>query len=256
VKSIVLPHLEKKAEEEIAKNEALRQKNPEARISKDYQNALKTWWLLHRGRLEMLTEINRLSRYFVCSEVTKRPIFDFVSPTIRPDHTLIVFAFEDDYSFGILQSNIHWQWFTEKCSTLTERYRYTPNTVYDTFPWPQNPAPDQVKAVADAARTLHEFRRKRMNNSETITLRDMYRTLELPGKNPLRDLHDALDEAVLAAYGFDPNGDVLAQLLALNEIVAARINTGEAVTSPGVPLDYPDPAELISEGCIQPPELI
>ena len=49
----------------------------------------------------------------------------------------MVFPFADDYSFGILQSGIHWAWFTAKCSTLTERFRYTSDTVFDTFPWPQ-----------------------------------------------------------------------------------------------------------------------
>jgi hypothetical protein len=52
-------------------------------------------------------------------------------------------------------------------------------------------------------------------------LRAVYRTLELPGKHPLKDAHAALDEAVLAAYGFDAKKDLLAQLLELNLKVAA-----------------------------------
>ena len=59
-----------------------------------------------------------------------------------------------------------------------------------------------------------------------------------------------------AAYGFDPDSDILEQLLALNLDVAAKIDAGESVTAPGIPPDYPNPAELISDGCIQPPELI
>ena len=197
-----------------------------------------------------------INRYVGCSRVTKRPVFDFVSNGIRPDNTIQVFAFEDDYSFGILQSDVHWQWFTQKGSTLTERFRYTPHSVFDTFPFPQQPPPSQVKAVADAGRALHEFRRARMANSGTLTLRDMYRTLEEPGTNPLRDLHNALDAAVLDAYGFDPDRDLLEQLLALNFEVAAKIEAGESVTAPGIPPDYPNPAELVSDGCIQPPDLI
>lgn len=49
---------------------------------------------------------------------------------------------------------------------------------------------------------------------------------------------------------------MLAQLLALNEQVAAKIEAGEVVTAPGVPADYPNPAELVSEGCITPPEWV
>ena len=79
-------------------------------------------------------------------------------------------------------------------------------------------------------------------------LRAVYRTLELPGKNPLKDAHAALDAAVLDAYGFSATGD----LLALNLDVAARIEAGDEVTSPGVPSVYPDVTRLITEDCIRP----
>lgn len=85
-------------------------------------------------------------------------------------------------------------------------------------------------------------------------LRALYRTLELPGKNPLKDAHVALDAAVLDAYGFSPRNDILAQLLALNLNVAARIEKGDPVTAPGVPNDYPNPAELITDDCVRAEE--
>ena len=56
-------------------------------------------------------------------------------------------------------------------------------------------------------------------------LQAVYRTLApLPGANPLKDAHAALDAAVLAAYGFSAKKDLLAQLLALNLEVAQRID--------------------------------
>lgn len=84
------------------------------------------------------------------------------------------------------------------------------------------------------------------------SLRALYRTLELPGANPLRDAHAALDAAVVAAYGFSAKKDLLAQLLALNLEVAAKIKRGEPVTAPGVPEGYPDPQKLVTEDCIRP----
>src|SRR5438105_15717666 len=83
-------------------------------------------------------------------------------------------------------------------------------------------------------------------------LRAVYRTLELPGRNPLKDAHAALDAAVLAAYGFDPKADLLAQLLALNQQVAAKEKAGEKVTPPGVPADYGDATALVTDDCIKP----
>ena len=174
----------------------------------------------------------------------------FCRPSILPDNAVEVFAFPDDYSFGILQSNAHWQWFVAKCSKLTERFRYTPESVFDTFPWPQKPTVKQIDAVAAAGR---EVRRVRTEALQKVKggLRAVYRTLELPGKNPLKDAHAALDSAVLAAYGFSPRKDLLAQLLELNLDVAARIEAGQPVTPPGVPPEYPDPARLVTEDCVR-----
>jgi hypothetical protein len=79
----------------------------------------------------------------------------------------------------------------------------------------------------------------------------VYRTLELPGKNPLKDVHAALDAAVLKAYGFSAKKDLLKQLLDLNLEVAARIERGEDVTATGIPTG-PKPKSLVTDDCIRP----
>ena len=109
----------------------------------------------------------------------------------------------------------------------------------------------KIDAVAAAAR---ELRRVRAGALPKIKggLRALYRTLELPGANPLKDAHAALDAAVRAAYGFSAKKDLLAQLIALNQEVAARIEQGIPVTAPGVPPNYPDAKKLVTEDCIQP----
>jgi hypothetical protein len=86
-------------------------------------------------------------------------------------------------------------------------------------------------------------------------LRALYRTLELPGANPLKDAHAALDAAVLAAYGFSAKKDLLAQLLELNLAVAQRLENAEPVTPPGIPAGFPNPETLISDDCIRPTAL-
>jgi hypothetical protein len=78
------------------------------------------------------------------------------------------------------------------------------------------------------------------------------RTLELAGANPLKDARAALDTTVLTAYGFNAKKDLLAQLLALNQEVATKIEKGEPVTAPGVPKNYPDTKKLVTEDCIRP----
>jgi hypothetical protein len=83
-------------------------------------------------------------------------------------------------------------------------------------------------------------------------LRTLYRTIDLPGKNPLKEAHATLDAAVLAAYGFSAKQEVLQQLLELNSQVAALIAAGKAVTPPGVPPGYAKPATLVSKDCLGP----
>ena len=59
-------------------------------------------------------------------------------------------------------------------------------------------------------------------------------------------------DAVAAAYGFSAKKDLLAQLLALNQQVAANIEKGEPITAPGVPRNYPGAQKLVTEDCIKP----
>jgi hypothetical protein len=240
IETTVLPHITGYANRE--------QKSTGKQTGQD-QIWLRTWWQHFRCRKELIDRISAIPRYLACAEVTKRPIFCFVHSEIRPDHTIEAFVLPDDYSFGILQSNAHWQWFVAKCSKLTERFRYTPESVFDTFPWPQSPTKKKVDAVAAAGREVRRIRAEALQKVHG-GLRAVYRTLELPGKNPLKDAHATLDSAVLEAYGFSPRKDLLTQLLELNLAVAARIDAGEAVTSPEVPSDYPNPARLVTNDCI------
>ena len=176
------------------------------------QSHARRWWKFWRGRPKLLSELAKIDRYIACARVTKRPIFAFVHSSIRPNDALQVFPLPDNYSFGILQSGMHWEWFTERCSTLKGDFRYTSNTVFDSFPWPQSPTKAQVKQIAEMSTILREIRRSHMA-THGLSLRDLYRTLELPGRNSLRDAHAKLDAAVRDAYGMSKSDNLLAFLL-------------------------------------------
>ncbi len=255
----VLPFRKRKAAEEVQRNTEALVENPKATPKREYQNVLRKWWLHHRERSDLARALRERDtrRYIVTSRAATNRVFDFVSRKIVIADRIQAFIFDDDYTFGILQSDLHCEWWKlggGRRGTLNYGSEYVAK-IFESFPFPQNPTPKEVETVAYAARNLHEFRRARMTLNDTLTLRSMYQSLDDPGDNPLRALHDALDQAVLAAYGFDPDRDILEQLLALNLEVAAKIEAGEPVTAPGIPPDYPNPEELISEGCIQPPEL-
>jgi type II restriction/modification system DNA methylase subunit YeeA len=249
IKRLVLPDRQKAAKEEATRNQAVLENNPNAKVNHHHENFLKQWWLLGWARAEMIKQIAKKPRYIVCSRVTKRPVFEFACKDVRPNDSMMVFAFADDYSFGVLQSGLHWAWFTAKCSTLTERFRYTSDTVFDTFAWPQAPALKQIRAVADAACALRALRRETMSKNDW-SLRELYKTLETPGANRLRDAQDALDVTVRAAYGMKPTEDILAFLLKLNLELAEKEANGQPITPPGLPATVKQPKDFISDDCV------
>jgi hypothetical protein len=213
---------------------------------------LDRWWQFWCRRDELNAALSRIPRYIACSRVTRRPVMVFLDPSICPSDLIQVFALADDYSFGVLQSSAHFRWFKTSSKLKVETdMRYSVREVFEKFPWPQSPTERRVAAVADAGREVRSVRCAALKGSGN-GLRGVYRTLELPGRHPLKDAHAALDAAVLAAYGFSAKKDLLAQILELNLVVASRIENGQAVTAPGVPPNYPNPAALVTGDCIRP----
>ena len=233
VKSTVMPDVLAHAEDEKRKT---------GKTTTRWTRVAERWWQFRDYQPGTINAIRSVPRYVACSRVTKRPIF--------PDNTVIAFPMPDDYSFGVLQSEAHWQWFNARCSTLGGTFRYTSDTVFDTFPWPQSPTRKHIEAVAAAAVELRTLRRQLMTKWG-YSLRDLYRIMEDPGANPLRDAHTRLDAAVRAAYGMPPDADILQFLLDLNHACAAKEKAGEKITPPGLPLPPEEHAAFITKDCIE-----
>ena len=267
VKERVLPVLIERATREEQRYHNAKKQDYRCRHHLDH------WWLLWWRCEPLINRLATIPRYIACSGVTKRPIFAFISSEIRPNKTLVVFPFPDDYSFGILQSSYHWTWFTERCSTLKGDYRYTTKTVFDSFPWPQwgavtadeeeasarsRRSPVEVAlAVAEAARELRAVRAE-IRAAHPMSLRELYRTLELPGANRLRDAHAALDAAVTEAYawGLPPALralEPLALLLEMNRRGAALEREGRVIAGPGLPPFCDGDERFVSDDCLKMP---
>ena len=241
VKERVMPVVIAKAEEEKKKT---------GKATTRWTRVAERWWQFRDYQPGTMSAIACIPRYIGISRVTKRPIMEFIDSGIHPDNALVVFPLPDDYSFGILQSGIHFEWFKARCSSLKGDFRYTSDTVFDSFPWPQAPTRQQIDAVAKEAVALRSLRREVMAKMGW-SLRDLYRTLEEPGANPLRDAQARLDMAVRAAYGMPKDADILAFLLDLNLACAAREAAGEAITPPGLPLPESERAAFVTDDCIR-----
>ena len=240
VRERVLPDVE------ASYQQAIREGSDMAPARKEH---LDRWWQFWNRRDELSRAMAQLSRCVVCSRVTRRPIMVFLSTRICPSDLLQVFAFDDDYSFGVLQSSVHFEWFRKSSRLKIESdIRYSVREVFETFPWPQFPGANEVRAVASAARKVRQTR-ERLLREQGGGLRDIYRVLELPGRHPLRDAQSELDLAVNGAYGFDPAEPLLNQILALNQAASAAELEGRPVCAPGVPDSMAGDATLFSEDC-------
>ena len=188
----------------------------------------KYWWLHGLRRIEMRKALAGLSRYIVTSRVAKHRLFSFIDGAVLPDSALTVFALDDDYSFGILNSRIHKLWSSKMGSQLESRPRYTPTTCFETFPFPR-PDEEQRQAIATAANTLNQLRENWLNPLDEFGRPYLEGSAELKrrtltnlyNQNPtwLQNAHAELDAAVAAAYGWPadlPEEEILARLLDLN----------------------------------------
>ena len=216
----------------------------------------REFWFRHwNPRPGMWKALAGLTRYIATPRVSKHRLFVWCDARICPDCQLIVFARDDDTTFGILHSRFHEAWSLRLGTWLGKgnHPRYTPTTTFETFPFPDSLTPDVPAAryadepraanIAAAARRLVELRDRWLNppewvewidepvpgypkrpvaRNETVAKELKVRTLtNLYNARPqwLSDAHDALDAAVAAAYGWSADiseDDALRELLELN----------------------------------------
>ena len=209
--------------------EYVKEKVKPARLNNKRRLYAEKWWLHMESRPGMRNALQGLSRYIGTSQISRHRIFSYIDGDVIPDHAIIVFARDDDYTFGILHSRIHEKWALRMGTQLETRPRYTSTTCFETFPFPR-PTEEQREAIAEAARELNRLREGWLNpvdaEGEPVvfgvdlrrrTLTNLYNEYER--HTWLVNVHERLDAAVAAAYGWDADlsdEQVLERLLALN----------------------------------------
>lgn len=180
-----------------------------------------SWWRHWRPRPEMRRAVTPLSRYIAATNTGKRIFFAWMDLWVCPSHMVNVFAFDDDYSMGILSTSIHHEWARAQSSTLEDRIRYTPTSAFETFPWPPDPSDADRERIADLGRQIID-RRQAICAVREIGLTRLYNEIDDGAYTELRRLHKHLDQAVVEAYdwpvGIASNTDETnRRLLELNE---------------------------------------
>ncbi|MCC7170235.1 MAG: class I SAM-dependent DNA methyltransferase [Planctomycetes bacterium] len=194
------------------------------------RNALfqRLWWVIGHPRVQFREATRGLDRYIVTVETAKHRVFGFLDSTIVPDSALVTIAISDAWALGVLSSQVHVEWALAGGGTLEDRPRYNKTRCFETFPFPDNDTgltPPLRARIRDLAEQIDAHRRRQQSEHPDVTLTVVYNVLgrlraghDLTVKerrvhdrglvSVLRSLHDELDEAVLAAYGWSDVGAV------------------------------------------------
>jgi hypothetical protein len=201
-------------------------------------NAIReNWWLHGRARPEIRAALVGLPRYIATVETAKHRVFQFLDASMAPDNMLICIALDDAYALGVLSSRVHGAWALAAGGRLGvgNDPRYNKTRCFEPFPFPVA-TPDQQARIRELAEALDAHRKRQQAAHPALTLTGMYNVLAklrngeaLAAKDKLiheqglvavlKQLHDELDEAVLAAYGWTGQpGDatLLERLVSLN----------------------------------------
>lgn len=174
------------------------------RLAQNDEGARRRWWQFIRPRPELRSRIVGYSRVLVRALTSKHFAFVFLPAGIIYDQTLIVFALEEMGAFSLLQSRLHERWADAFGGTLEDRPRYNPEDCFETFPFPTNWQTDA--RLQTAGNKYYDFRAALMVQRNEGLTRTYNRFHDPEERDPdilkLRELHAAIDRAVLDAYGW------------------------------------------------------
>ncbi|WP_345894815.1 class I SAM-dependent DNA methyltransferase [Desulfuromonas thiophila] len=214
--------------------------------SKDGAFYAKLWWLFGKPRQELRKALAGLPRYIATVETAKHRFFVFFDQSILPDNMLVNIASADAFILGVLSSRIHVVWALAAGGTLEDRPRYNKTRCFEPFPFPDCSEAYQER-IRQLAEQLDVHRKRQQAQHPDLTLTGMYNVLEklrsgavLTAKERisheqglvavLKQLHDELDAAVAAAYGWPidlTDEELLEQLVALNQQRANEEQQGQ-----------------------------
>ncbi|MCW5552268.1 MAG: class I SAM-dependent DNA methyltransferase [Verrucomicrobiae bacterium] len=164
------------------------------------------WWHFERLRGELYQAVAGLERVLAINcGATPHMSFAFLPSRMVFGNTLDVFPLETFAAFGALQSRVHELWARRESSSMKDDLRYTPTDCFETFPFPIEFEGDA--SLEAAGREYYEFRAALMVRNNDGLTKTYNRFHDPEERSPdilkLRDLHAAMDAAVLTAYGWD-----------------------------------------------------
>ena len=115
------------------------------------------WWRFKRTHAALRNALTSLEIYLAVPAHSKWFIFLPCDSKWLPGNSTKIVASEDFYILGVLTSNVHRQWVKAQSSTLKGDTRYTHNTCFETFPFPQTAKGALVETIRASALELHHL---------------------------------------------------------------------------------------------------
>jgi hypothetical protein len=160
------------------------------------------WWIYAENRPGLYSAIASLKRVMVLTIVSRTVAFAFTPSDWVFSHRVVVFPFESNEQFALLQSSLHYFWAWKYSSTMKSDLNYSPTDCFQTFPFPLD-----MGNLETVGGEYHEHRRQIMlarQEGLTTTYNRFHDADERSADIArLRDLHVEMDRAVAAAYGWD-----------------------------------------------------
>ncbi|MEO6194977.1 MAG: type IIL restriction-modification enzyme MmeI [Thermoanaerobaculia bacterium] len=165
------------------------------------------WWRFWALRPEMVEALKRIEKCLVTAAVSKHRLFACQPSDKIFGKTLYVFALDDFSTFAVLQSRPHVNWSKLLSSSMKTDPRYSPSDCFENFPFPHPDPRTVIPSLEDIGQRLYDTRAKFMLDTQQ-GLTTTYNLIKDPDCHEprieeLRRLHEEMDRAVLAAYGWD-----------------------------------------------------
>lgn len=170
------------------------------------------WWRFANPRVDLRTWLANHEECLVLPRVAKHLMVVRVPTDQVFSEQVVVFTMASKTALACLQSRIHETWVRLLSSTHGQGLRYSATDCFDTFPFPESDPRATVPALEIAGAVLLRERAAYLE-AEGIGLTALYNRLhdasvDDPAIVRLRELHEAIDRAVIDAYAAaDPEGD-------------------------------------------------
>jgi hypothetical protein len=161
------------------------------------------WWQYGSTAKQLYRAIEGIERVLVVPRTSTQFSFAYLPSGMVYSENTVVFPLDMSF-FSSMQSRVHEVWVRFFSSTLKDDIGYRPSDCFETFPFSEDCVTSQ--SLREIGQIYYDFRAELMLGSDQGLTKTYNRFHDPDEHDPdiekLRELHAAMDRAVLDAYGW------------------------------------------------------